>query len=98
MLPRNAGLSDSCTSDRCSFFCSFFYVSTHREIISESGEIRPNVDCNYRFPMDLPPNGFPIAVLNQSENGNYNPNSVWIKKIQKIFLRVHFSVVRRPAS
>ena len=45
------------------------------------------------FPIDLAQIRIPIDVLNLSENGNYNPNLVWINKIQKRFLRVKGVVI-----
>ena len=35
------------------------------------------------------------VVPNQSEKCNYHPNLVWFNKIEKIFLRVHHSCIRR---
>ena len=34
----------------------------HREINSESCEIKPNLDCNYTFPIDLVPNGISFST------------------------------------
>ena len=52
---------------------------------SESCYSKPNLDCNYHFPIDLATIGIPI-VLNLSENDNYYPNYIWISKIKEIFL------------
>ena len=30
--------------------------------ISETFQIKPNLDCNYRFPIDLTRNGIPFDV------------------------------------
>ena len=32
----------------------------HREILQESSDSKPNLDCNYDFQTDLAPNGIPI--------------------------------------
>ena len=48
-------------------------------------------DCDYHSPIDLAPIGIPIGVKSISENGNYNPNLIWINKIQKIFICVYIS-------
>ena len=75
---------------------TFFIVHNYRpsennmpfadtEIFSESCNTKSNLDCNYTVPIDLAPNGL---QFDQSEPCNYNPNLVWIYKIQKIFLCV----------
>ena len=51
--------------------------------ISESCKIRPNFDYNYKFAIDLAPNGIPFGVPNQWKKWIYNPNLVWINKNQK---------------
>ena len=35
---------------------------THREIDSKSGYIKPNLDCNYPFPVYLASNGNPFGA------------------------------------
>ena len=44
--------------------------TAHTEIDHQSGKFKPNLDRNYLFTIDLAPNDL---LLNQSENGNYNP-------------------------
>ena len=55
------------------------------DIFLESCSSKPNLDCNYHFPIDLGPNGTPFTA---KSIGNYNPNLVWINKIPIIFLCV----------
>ena len=57
-----------------------------REIFLDSGQSKPNLECNDSFPIDLAPISNP---LNLSEKGNYNSNLVWIIMIQKRFLCVY---------
>ena len=35
---------------------------THSEIFSESGKFKPNLDCNYPFPIDSALNGILIVA------------------------------------
>ena len=56
--------------------------STHWEVFAQSCQSKHNLNCNYHFPVDLAP----IGIL--SENGNYNPNCVWIDKIEQRLLCV----------
>ena len=51
-----------------------------REIFSESRKSKPNLNCNYTFSIDLAQQTELCLVLNLSENGNYNPNLVWIQQ------------------
>ena len=78
------------------YFSLNFRDLTHIDLFSESCYFKPNLNCYYNFPIDLAPNGIPFAVLNLSENGNCNPNLVWIKKISKIFLCVYQSIDIQP--
>ena len=37
------------------------YLNTaYRKILSESGQLKPNLNCSYTFPIDFAPNGIPI--------------------------------------
>ena len=42
------------------------YLTAHREIDHESGSFKPNLDCNYLFPIDiaidLVPSGLPFGA------------------------------------
>ena len=58
-----------------------------REIFSEFCYSTPNMDCSYHFPIDLDQLEFRL-VLNQSKNGNYDSNLVWLYKILNRFLCV----------
>ena len=38
------------------------YVTTRRQLFSQSGLIEPNFDCNYPFSVDLAPNGIVLGA------------------------------------
>jgi len=45
------------------YICYFLLnISTHREFNFVSCNIKPNLDGNYTFPIDLAPNGFPFGA------------------------------------
>ena len=51
------------------------YLRTQREIYSESRWIKPNLDCNHTFPIDLASNWILFgANLNDSKKCDYNLN------------------------
>ena len=39
-----------------------YHNYTHREIFSEFGNSKPNLDCKYTFPIDLAPTGIPFGA------------------------------------
>ena len=53
-----------------------FWLSAHREIFSESYQIKPKSDCIYHFPNYLDSNVRVRLDSNKSENGKYNLISV----------------------
>ena len=57
----------------------------HKKIFWESCKSIPNLYCNYSFPIDLAPDGFPFGAKS-IEKCNYDPNLVLIKLIPKIFV------------
>jgi len=68
---------------------NFFGLSYTQKIgLSESCSSKPNLDCNYHFPIDLAPNEIPIGAKSIGKC-NYNPNLVWINTIPKIIFDVY---------
>ena len=55
--------------------------NAQRESHSQSCSVKPNLDCNYTFPINLASNAIPFGA-NQSDKCNYNPNLLLFNYIE----------------
>ena len=70
MIPKDASISND--------FRSFVLVIFNLIL---SCYIKPNLDCNYTFPINLASNAIPFGA-NQSDKCNYNPNLLLFNYIE----------------